>query len=100
MIVTKGIYRMGEIRRYSDLMQQAAANMIARQDKITDFNTGSIIHTFLDTVYAELANAFMLPSGRGTMIICGLFRIPILDLSGKRELRQTEPYNSGGETPY
>ena len=39
-----------EIRRYEDIMQQAAANMIARQDKITDFNPGSIIHTILDTV--------------------------------------------------
>jgi uncharacterized phage protein gp47/JayE len=39
-----------EIRRYDDLMQQALANMIARQDKITDFNAGSINHTFLDTI--------------------------------------------------
>jgi uncharacterized phage protein gp47/JayE len=31
-------------------MRQATANMIAKQDKITDFNIGSIIHTFLDTV--------------------------------------------------
>jgi uncharacterized phage protein gp47/JayE len=41
---------MAEIRRYDDLMQQASANMIAKQDKITDFNIGSIIHTILDTV--------------------------------------------------
>jgi uncharacterized phage protein gp47/JayE len=39
-----------EIRRYDDIMQQASANMIARQDKITDFNAGSIIHTILDTI--------------------------------------------------
>jgi uncharacterized phage protein gp47/JayE len=39
-----------EIRRYEDIMQQGTANMIARQDKITDFNPGSIAHTFLDTV--------------------------------------------------
>jgi uncharacterized phage protein gp47/JayE len=39
-----------EIRRYDDIMQQAAANMIARQDKLTDFNAGSIIHTILDTI--------------------------------------------------
>jgi uncharacterized phage protein gp47/JayE len=41
---------MAEIRRYDDIMQQALAGMIANQDKITDFNRGSIIHTFLDTV--------------------------------------------------
>jgi uncharacterized phage protein gp47/JayE len=41
---------MAEIRRYEDIMQQATANMIAQQDKITDFNLGSIIHTFLDTI--------------------------------------------------
>jgi hypothetical protein len=41
---------MAEIRRYDDIMQQVCANMIAKQDKITDFNAGSIIHTFLDTV--------------------------------------------------
>jgi uncharacterized phage protein gp47/JayE len=41
---------MAEIRRYDDIMQQACANMIAKQDKITDFNVGSIIHTFLDTI--------------------------------------------------
>lgn len=41
---------MAEIRRYEDIMQQALGNMIAGQDKITDFNPGSIIHTLLDTV--------------------------------------------------
>jgi uncharacterized phage protein gp47/JayE len=41
---------MAEIRRYEDIMQQALANMIAGQDKITDFNNGSVIHTLLDTV--------------------------------------------------
>jgi len=41
---------MAEIRRYDDIMQQALAGMIANQDKITDFNKGSIIHTFLDSV--------------------------------------------------
>jgi uncharacterized phage protein gp47/JayE len=45
-----GRYKMAEIRRYDDIMQQACANMIAKQDKITDFNAGSIIHTFLDTI--------------------------------------------------
>jgi uncharacterized phage protein gp47/JayE len=39
-----------EIRRYDDIMQQATANMIARTDKITDYNPGSIAHTFCDTI--------------------------------------------------
>jgi len=39
-----------EIRRYDDIMQQAMANTIARTDKITDFNPGSIAHTFHDTL--------------------------------------------------
>ncbi|GHV91997.1 hypothetical protein AGMMS50268_25000 [Spirochaetia bacterium] len=41
---------MAEIRRYDDIMQQALGAMIANQEKITDFNPGSIIHTFLDAV--------------------------------------------------
>ncbi|MCL2174489.1 MAG: baseplate J/gp47 family protein [Treponema sp.] len=41
---------MVEIRRYEDIMQQATANTIALQDKITDFNDGSIAHTLLDSV--------------------------------------------------
>ena len=45
---------MAEIKRYSEIMEDAAANMIARQDKVTDFNEGSIIYTILDTV-ARLA---------------------------------------------
>jgi uncharacterized phage protein gp47/JayE len=48
-----------EIRRYDDLMQQAAANMIARQDKITDFNPGSINHTFLDTICRICERAYV-----------------------------------------
>jgi len=41
---------MAKIRRYDEIMASAIANMIAKQDKITDFNEGSIIHTILDTV--------------------------------------------------
>jgi uncharacterized phage protein gp47/JayE len=44
----RGKYKMAEIRRYDDIMQQAIGAMIANQEKITDFNPGSIIHTFLD----------------------------------------------------
>jgi len=40
---------MAEIRRYSDLMQQAVGNMVSQQDQITDFNPGSNIHTILDS---------------------------------------------------
>lgn len=40
---------MAAIKRYDELMKEACANMIARQNKITDFNEGSIIHTILDT---------------------------------------------------
>ena len=40
---------MADIKRYDELMEEACANMIARQNKITDFNEGSIIHTILDT---------------------------------------------------
>lgn len=38
------------IRRYSEIMESALNNMVAKQNKITDFNEGSIIHSFLDTV--------------------------------------------------
>ncbi len=41
---------MAKIRRYEEIMSSASANMIAKQDKVTDFNAGSIIHTILDTV--------------------------------------------------
>lgn len=41
---------MAKIRRYDEIMAEAMANMIAKQNKITDFNEGSIIHTILDTV--------------------------------------------------
>ena len=41
---------MAKIRRYDEIMASATANMIAKQNKITDFNEGSIIHTILDTV--------------------------------------------------
>ena len=41
---------MATIKRYAEIMQTAMANMIARQDKITDFNEGSIAHTICDTL--------------------------------------------------
>lgn len=40
---------MSDIKRYDELMEEACTNMIAKQDKITDFNEGSVIHTILDT---------------------------------------------------
>lgn len=39
-----------KILRYDEIMQKAMQNVIARCDKVTDFNEGSIIHTILDTV--------------------------------------------------
>jgi uncharacterized phage protein gp47/JayE len=50
---------MSEIRSYDDIMEQATASMIAQQDKLTDFNPGSIIHTFLDTVARLLERAYV-----------------------------------------
>jgi hypothetical protein len=41
---------MAEIRRYNDIMRQAVANMAAKQNKITDFNEGSVIFTYLDAL--------------------------------------------------
>lgn len=50
---------MAKIRRYDEIMQGATANMIAKQDKITDFNEGSIIHTILDTVSRIAERAYV-----------------------------------------
>lgn len=41
---------MAKIRRYDEIMSEAVANFVAQQDKITDLNEGSVIHTILDTV--------------------------------------------------
>lgn len=48
-----------KIRRYNEIMEAATANMIAKQDKITDFNEGSIIHTILDTVSRIAERAYV-----------------------------------------
>ena len=50
---------MAKIRRYDEIMESATANMIAKQDKITDFNEGSIIHTILDTVARIAERAYV-----------------------------------------
>lgn len=50
---------MAQIRRYDEIMQSAVANMTARQDKVTDFNEGSIIHTLLDTVARLTERAYV-----------------------------------------
>ncbi len=50
---------MSKIRRYDEIMQAAKANMIARQDKITDFNEGSVAHTILDTMARLLERAYI-----------------------------------------
>lgn len=50
---------MAQIRRYDEIMESAKANMIAKQDKLTDFNEGSVIHTFLDTVARLVERAYV-----------------------------------------
>lgn len=50
---------MAKIRKYDEIMQSAKANMIAKQDKVTDFNEGSIIHTILDTVARIAERAYV-----------------------------------------
>lgn len=47
------------IRRYDDIMGSAQANMIAKQDLITDFNEGSVIHTLLDTFARLLERGYV-----------------------------------------
>jgi len=41
---------LAQIKRYSEIFKNAMANMIAKQDKVTDFNEGSLIYAILDTV--------------------------------------------------
>ncbi len=50
---------MAKIRRYDEIMEAATANMIAKQDKITDFNEGSVIHSILDTVSRLTERAYV-----------------------------------------
>ena len=50
---------MSTIRRYDEIMEVALANMIARQDKVTDFNEGSVAHTILDTVARLTERAYI-----------------------------------------
>ena len=50
---------MAKIRKYEEIMKGAEANMIAKQDKVTDFNEGSIIHTILDTVSRVAERAYV-----------------------------------------
>lgn len=50
---------MAKIRRYDEIMEGAIANMVAKQNKVTDFNEGSIIHTILDTVSRIAERAYV-----------------------------------------
>ena len=50
---------MATIKRYAEIMAAAEANMIARQDEITDFNEGSIAHTICDTMSRLLERAYV-----------------------------------------
>lgn len=47
------------IRRYDEIMDSALANMIAKQDIVTDFNDGSVTHTLLDTFSRLLERAYV-----------------------------------------
>jgi len=40
---------LAQIKRYADIFKNATANMIAKTDKITDYNEGSITFAYLDT---------------------------------------------------
>ena len=50
---------MAKIRKYEEIMKGALANMIAKQDKVTDFNEGSVIHTILDTISRIAERAYV-----------------------------------------
>lgn len=50
---------MSKILRYDEIMSNAIANMVALQDKVTDFNEGSVIHTILDTVARLTERAYI-----------------------------------------
>ena len=89
---------MAEIRRYEDIMEQALGCMIANQDKITDFNRGSVIHTFLDTL-ARIAERIYVAIRQGynenlRMVPCSLFRFERKDgtpASGTVEFARKNP---------
>lgn len=50
---------MAQIKRYDEIMQSALANMIALQDKVTDFNQGSVSHSIIDTVARIAERAYV-----------------------------------------
>ena len=91
---------MAEIKRYDELMEESCANMIARQDKITDFNEGSIIHTILDTfcriverIYISIRMGF----NKGLlMLVYSVFKFKKKSgnyASGKVTFSRTNPIN-------
>lgn len=73
----------GKIRRYKEIMEAAMANMIAKQDKITDFNEGSVIHTILDTV-ARLAERAYVAIRQGFNTQLEIMPHSIFDMSKKQ----------------
>lgn len=76
---------MSKIRRYDEIMEAAKANMIAKQDKLTDFNEGSIIHTFLDTMSRLLERAYVaIRQGYNEML--GILPYSIFGFSKKQGL--------------
>ena len=76
---------MAKIRRYDEIMEAAKANMIAKQDKLTDFNEGSVIHTFLDTIARLLERAYVaIRQGYNEML--GILPYSIFEFSKKQGL--------------
>lgn len=77
---------MADIKRYSEIMEGALANMIARQDKITDFNEGGIVHTILDTC-ARIAERIYVAIRQGYNELLSLIPYSIFHFERKAGLR-------------
>lgn len=97
---------MAKIRRYDEIMEAAKANMIAKQDKLTDFNEGSVIHTFLDTIARLLERAYVaIRQGYNEML--GVLPYSIFDFNKKEGLfasgtvvfSREKPLNSASVIP-
>lgn len=83
---------MAQIKRYEELMESMIANMVSKQDKITDFNEGSVIHSLLDT-NARIAERLYVAIRQGYTELLG-----ILPYSPFRFTRKTGTQASGTVT--
>ena len=92
---------MADIKRYDELMEESCANMIAKQNKITDFNEGTIIHTILDT-FCRIMERFYISVRVGfakglLMLIYSLFKFKKKSgsyASGKVTFSRANPANA------